>query len=84
MHSLVSEKEIVPGFFYLYKSIFLKIMRTTDLQKSTQENGKDYYHVTITECLWHSACVEHDCSELCSLFCDVDNVTYGGACRNKA
>lgn len=37
MHSLVSEKEIVPGFFYLYKSIFLKIMRTTDLQKAPKK-----------------------------------------------
>ena len=33
---------------------------------------------TITKCLWHTACVENGCPELCRLFCDVDDVTYGG------
>ncbi len=53
-------------------------MRTTDLQKNTQSSGKNYYDVTITKCLWHTACVENGCPELCRLFCDVDDVTYGG------
>lgn len=70
--------EKFPGFFYIYRSVFLKIMRTTDLQESTQEQGKNYYNITITTCLWHEACVEHGCPELCPLFCDVDDVTYGG------
>ena len=26
----------------------------------------------------HTACVENGCGELCRLFCDVDDVTYGG------
>ena len=70
--------EKVPGFFYIYKTAFLKIMRTTDLQDSIQEHGRKYYNITITRCLWHDACVEHGCPELCPLFCDVDDVTYGG------
>lgn len=77
-HTSTAKMEKVPGFFYIYKSIFLRIMRTTDLQESTQEHGKDYYNITITGCLWHDACVEHGCPELCALFCDVDDVTYGG------
>ena len=32
----------------------------------------------MKKCLWHTACVENGCAELCSLFCEVDNVTYGG------
>lgn len=24
----------------------------------TQKCGKDYYDVTVTKCLWHTACVE--------------------------
>ncbi len=77
-HASTAKMEIVPGFYAIYSSVFLKIMRTTDLQVSTQTHGKDYYDVTITKCLWHTACVENGCPELCRLFCDVDDVTYGG------
>jgi len=77
-HASTAKMEAVPGFYTIYSSIFLRIMRTTDLQQSTQAHGKDYYDVTITKCLWHTACVENGCAELCSLFCDVDDVTYGG------
>lgn len=77
-HNSMLKMEKVPGFFYLYKSIFLKIMRKTDLQISTQSYGKDFFDVNIEKCLWHTACVENGCEELCCLFCDVDDVTYGG------
>ena len=77
-HNSTSKMEKVPGFYYLYSNIFLKIMKTTDLQVSETTKGKDYYDVTIKKCLWHDACLENDCANLCKLFCDVDNVTYGG------
>lgn len=77
-HSSTVKMEIVPGLYAIYSRVFLKIMRTTDLQESVQEHGKDYFNVTITKCLWHTACVENGCEELCRLFCDVDDVTYGG------
>ncbi|MFR4476668.1 MAG: L-2-amino-thiazoline-4-carboxylic acid hydrolase [Ruminococcus callidus] len=70
--------ELALGFYAIYSKVFLKIMRTTDLQESTQKAGKNYFDITITKCLWHTACVENGCAELCSLFCDVDDVTYGG------
>ena len=77
-HASTAKMELVPGFYKIYSFIFLKIMRTTDLQENTQSYGKDYYDVTITKCLWHTACKENGCEELCHLFCDVDDVTYGG------
>ncbi len=77
-HSGTARLERIPGFYAIYSRVFLWIMRTTDLQVSTQESGKDYYDITITKCLWHTACVENGCPELCRLFCDVDDVTYGG------
>lgn len=77
-HASTAKMEIVPGFYSIYSKVFLKIMRTTDLQESVQKHGKDYFDVTIKKCLWHTACVENDCEKLCRLFCDVDNVTYGG------
>ena len=77
-HASTAKMELVPGFYTIYSHIFLKIMRTTDLQESVQEHGRDYYDVTITKCLWHTACVENGCADLCRLFCDVDDVTYDG------
>ena len=77
-HSSTAKMEIVPGFYSIFSKVFLKIMRTTDLQKSEQKCGKGFFDVTIKKCLWHTACIENDCPELCRLFCDVDNVTYGG------
>ena len=70
--------EKVPCFYFLYSKIFIHIMKTTDLQKSNTEYNKKYYNITITKCLWHDACVENGCHELCHLFCDVDNITYDG------
>jgi hypothetical protein len=77
-HASTASMEVFPGFYAIYSRVFLKIMRTTDLQVSTQQCGKDCYDITITKCLWHTACVENGCPELCKLFCDVDDVTYGG------
>lgn len=77
-HASTAKMELVPGFYRIYSNIFLKIMRTTDLQESVQSCGRDYCDVTIKKCLWHTACVENDCADLCRLFCDVDDVTYGG------
>lgn len=34
-HSSMEKMEKVPGFYFIYSNIFLKIMRTTDLQEST-------------------------------------------------
>lgn len=77
-HTSTAKLEAVPGFYFLYSRIFLRIMRTTDLQESTQARGRGWFDVTIRRCLWHSACVENGCPELCRLFCGVDDVTYGG------
>ena len=76
-HNSMVKMEKVPGFYSLYSKIFLKIMRKTDLQQSKQKHNAKSLDVTITKCLWHQACVENECPELCRLFCDVDNITYG-------
>ena len=54
---------------YFYPKEFLE---------EAQRRGRDDFDVTIQECLWHRACQENGCGELCRLFCDVDDVIYGG------
>jgi len=77
-HKFTAKMEILPGFFAVYKRIFLKIMRTSDLWESTQKYGKDFFDADITKCLWHTACIENGCPRLCELFCDVDDINYDG------
>ena len=78
MHSSMAKVERIPGFFFLYSSIFRKVMRSSDLHESTQDHTSASFNVTITKCLWYTACVENDCTKLCHIFCDADNGTYGG------
>ncbi len=75
-HSSIAKMEKVPGFYKLYSTIFLYIMKRTDLQESSSKHGKDFFDITIKRCLWHSATVENGCPELCHAFCDVDDATY--------
>ena len=77
-HSSMKKMESIPGFYSIYSNLFFIIMHTTDLQESVQTHGRDSFDVTIQKCLWHTACAENGCGELCRLFCDVDDVTYGG------
>ena len=77
-HASTAKMEAVPSFYALYSRIFLRVMRASDLWVSTQTRGRGFFDVTITSCLWHTACAEHGCPELCRLFCEADNVTYGG------
>ncbi len=76
-HASMVKMEKIPGFYTLYRKIFLQVVKKTDLLESMQESGKDYFDVTMKKCLWHTACKENDCPHLCRFFCDVDNVTYG-------
>ena len=77
-HASTAKMEAVPGFYAIYSHVFLRIMRKADLWESTQKRTPDSFDVTIKKCLWHTACAENGCAELCRLFCDSDNVTYGG------
>lgn len=77
-HAETAKMQVVPGFFAIYKCVFMRIMQTSDLWVSTQSADKDHFDARITKCLWHDACVENGCPELCPLFCDVDDVNYGG------
>ena len=76
-HAATARMELVPGFYALYSRAFLRIMATSDLWESESFRGKDSFGADIRQCLWHTACVENGCGELCRLFCDVDDVTYG-------
>lgn len=76
-HLSMVKMEKIPCFYPIYSKVFLKVVRKTDLWESDQKHDKNSFDVTMKKCLWHTACVENGCEELCRLFCDVDDVTYG-------
>ena len=45
-HLSMVKMEKIPGFYSIYSSVFLRVVRTTDLWKSVQNHGKDYFDVT--------------------------------------
>ena len=67
-HAEMMRMEAIPGFYALYSRIFLRVVRSSDLWESEQEHGTDGFSVTMKKCLWHTACVENGCAELCRLF----------------
>ncbi len=77
-HAFTAGLEWIPGFYAIYSRIFLNITATSDLWECTQTRSRDSFSVTITKCLWHTACSEAGCPALCRLFCDSDPITYGG------
>ena len=78
MHASAAKAERFPGFYAIYSAVFLKVMRASNLWESTQTRSKDCFDVTIRKCLWHTACAENGCAALRRVFCEADNVTYGG------
>ena len=67
-HSSTAKMELIPGFYLIYRNIFLKIMRTTDLQESVQNHGEDYFDVTIKKVpLAYGLCRKRLCEAVQSL-----------------
>lgn len=49
-HSSTAKMEAIPGFYFLYSRIFLRVVRKGDLWESTQSHGKDHFEVTMKKC----------------------------------
>lgn len=66
-HLSMVKMEKIPCFYLIYSKIFLKVVRKTDLWESEQRHDKNTFDVTMKKCLWHTACVENGCKNLCHL-----------------
>lgn len=70
--------EKIPCFFTIFKKAFIGKMTKSDLWTgSLKYSGKDSFEVDITRCLWHDACNEAGCPEVCKLFCGNDDENFG-------
>lgn len=76
--------EHIPGFFLLYKSVFMHIMKTSDKWSTDSLCGdKEKFGFTIHKCLWYDTCIKCGCPELCRIFCDSDWEMYKGMKKIK-
>lgn len=79
MHVKYSKMEKIPFFYSIYSRIFMAYTKKNDAwvcKVSSKDNS--HFSLDIHKCLWHDACVENGCPELCQCFCMCDDVTYGG------
>lgn len=84
MHKKYIRIEKVPLFYNLYSYIFLHYMKISDLWESQPTvHTRNQFGIDIQKCLWHDACVENGCPELCKFFCLCDDITYGGLHKIK-
>jgi len=74
-----SSLEFLPGYFTVFRKIMAGTVKKSDnwVTKIVKNDGEAVEY-NITKCLWHDACTENGCPELCKVFCDVDHVIYAG------
>ena len=79
MHKQYQKLENIPFFFLIFSRIFTSYTTKSGLWKSNVvEMTNSRVAVDIYKCLWHDACVDNGCPELCQYFCKCDDVTYNG------
>lgn len=77
-HRSMVKMEVAPGFYAMDSRDFVSVVCRTELWENMQRRSRVFSGGTIRKCLWHTACRENGCAELCRLFCGADDVTYGG------
>lgn len=73
----------IPGLYRSVPKIFCtetpKLFGETAGFAATEiQTGGGVWRIDMTKCPYHDACVQHDCPELCTCFCDSDDITYDG------
>jgi hypothetical protein len=78
MNEQLKKAEKIPGFFTIFrKKMYKEVTNNDNWNVEVLENTKDVIRYNIKKCLWHTACKENACTELCQIFCDVDHIIYG-------
>ena len=73
----------IPGLYKKVPGIFAKqtpkfFGNSAGFEANEIRTTGGVWRIDMTRCPYHDECVRYGCPELCRLFCDVDDVTYGG------
>ena len=73
------EGQIMPGIAaYETLQTVMLFGETAGFAATEIQTGGGVWRIDMTKCPYHDACVQHDCPELCTCFCDSDDITYDG------
>lgn len=78
MHAKYARMERIPGFFVIYKKLFMLYTDKSDLWDCRSKKTPEGFKLDIYKCLWKDCCDAAGYPEVCSFFCDCDDITYGG------
>jgi len=78
MHAKYAGMERIPGFFSIYRRIFMLYTDRSDWWECSSEKTPDGFKLDIHKCLWKDCCDVVGYPEVCRFFCDCDDITYGG------
>lgn len=67
----------LPFFFGLLKTMFTIGLKGDNWKTEKIVATPNMFSFDIVDCLWYNTCIENDCPELCSIFCDTDYFFYG-------
>lgn len=78
MHDKYTRMEKFPGFFGVFRKIFMAFTNRSDWWDCESVRTPDGFKLDIHKCLWKDCCDTVGCPGACKYFCDCDDITYGG------
>ena len=66
----------LPFFFPLFRKMFTMGLSGDSWQVEWIANDPQHFVYNIQKCLWHDACTELGCPELCRIFCKNDELNF--------
>ena len=67
----------IPFSFSLLQKIGSRSSKKDNWRIENVQQGKRRFSFDVIDCLWYNTCIENDCAELCSAFCNNDIYLYG-------
>ena len=73
----------IPGLYRRVPGIFASQTRkffgeSAGFSATELQTSGGVWRIDMTRCPYHDACVQYGCPELCTCFCDSDDITYDG------
>lgn len=84
LHTQYMKFQKIPFFYSLFsKGMIYEVMSKDLWQADIKEKKKNTFEIDIKKCLWHDACIECGCPEICKYFCECDDIIYKGLSKMK-
>ncbi len=76
MHEKYAKLEKIPGFFWIFRKAYMSYTDKSDWWNCESVKTPDGFKLDMHTCLWKDCCDIAGYPEVCSYFCDSDDITY--------